>query len=345
MRTSPEIRFVVPAGIDDPARPSGGNRYDRRVIDALVTLGRVVHEHPVGDLVRVLADVPDGATVVVDGLLGSFAPEVVVPAADRLRIVVLVHMPFAEADPEVREDERAVLTAAAGVVTTSEWARAWVIRHHGLAPERVRVATPGVDPAPLTDPSADGSRLLCLAAVTRDKGHDILLSALSEITDLDWTCTLAGALDLDAELVSGLHELALRSGIGDRVRFTGPLPDEQVQGALAEADLLVTASRREAFGMGVTEALARGVPAVVSDVGGHAEALGGAGVLVPPDDPDQLAAALRRWLTDPATRGELRAAAAARRTDLGSWTDTALQLAEALDRPTPAAPDAISAGR
>jgi glycosyltransferase involved in cell wall biosynthesis len=101
-------------------------------------------------------------------------------------------------------------------------------------------------------------------------------------------------------------------------------------------DLLVSASRRESFGMAVTEALAHGVPVVVTDVGGHQEAVGRAagarpGVLVPPDDPDRLAAALRSWLTDRHTREQLRTAAACRRGRLGTWAETARHLADAID--------------
>ena len=106
--------FVVPAGIDDPARPSGGNRYDRRVIESLTAMGRVVHEHPIdgpADLEPLLAGLPDRAVVVVDGLLGSAAPDALQSAAERLRVVVLLHMPFAEASPDeaVRRAERAAL--------------------------------------------------------------------------------------------------------------------------------------------------------------------------------------------------------------------------------------------
>ena len=415
-----EIHVVVPAGIDDPARPSGGNRYDRRVIDELRGLGRVVHEHRVADLDRVLpllSELPDGAVAVVDGLLVCFAPDgdlldvmqgnspvtlhdvkqgnspvtlhdvkqgnspvnlhdvkqgnppvtlhdvkqvAMAAACERLRLVVLLHMPFAEAHREesVRHRERGVLTAAAGVVTTSEWARTWVVRNHDVAPERVHAVTPGVDPAAPAKPSAAGARLLCVGAVTLAKGHDTLLTALAEIADLDWQCTVAGALDLEPDYVVGLQEIALRSGIADRVVFTGPLAVDGLDAALADADLLVSASRRESYGMAVTEALAHAVPVVITDVGGHAEALGEldgdgrAGVLLRPEDPDHLAAALRRWLEDPAERDRLRSAAAQRRETLGSWADTARGIADVVDGTRlnrsdarPVSPDTTSAPR
>jgi glycosyltransferase involved in cell wall biosynthesis len=341
-RPSPEIEFVVPAGIDDPARPSGGNRYDRRVIEALTAMGRIVHEHRINgpaDLEPLLARLPDHAVVVVDGLLGWAAPEALQPAGERLCVVVMLHMPFAEAssDETVRRAERTALAAASGVVTTSTWARTWVIAHHGLPPERVRVVSPGVDPAPVTLALPPGSRLLCLAAVTPDKGHDTLLAALAQLTDLDWFLTCIGALDLEPDFVAGLREMAVRSGIADRIELTGPQSEDRVHFALSNTDLLVSASRRESYGMAVTEALAHGVPVAVTDVGGHHEAVGRAvagttaGALVPPDDPDVLAATLRCWLTDRDVRERLRAAAARRRTAVGTWPEAARRFAEAVD--------------
>src|SRR5829696_5502726 len=94
-----EVHVIVPEGVDDPARPSGGNTYDRRVCDGLAALGWAVREHAVpggwpepGDaghaaLARALRPIPDGAVVLVDGLIASTAPEALVPEAGRLRQV------------------------------------------------------------------------------------------------------------------------------------------------------------------------------------------------------------------------------------------------------------------
>jgi glycosyltransferase involved in cell wall biosynthesis len=92
---------------------------------------------------------------------------------------------------------------------------------------------------------------------------------------------------------------------------------------------MVLASRAETYGMVVTEALARGLPIVATEVGGLTEALGyGAdgmqpGLLVPPGDPAALAAALRAWLSDAKLRDRLRRAAHERRRSLCEWSTTA----------------------
>ncbi len=92
----------------------------------------------------------------------------------------------------------------------------------------------------------------------------------------------------------------------------GPRTGLDLDAATPRADLLVLASRGETYGMVVTEALARGLPVVATEVGGVPEALGhgadGArpGLLVSPGDAAALAAALRRWLGDAELRGRLR---------------------------------------
>jgi glycosyltransferase involved in cell wall biosynthesis len=296
------IHLVRPASVDDPTRPSGGNVYDRRIADGL---GAV--EHSVTDTV------PDGALVLVDGLLTSPA---LLDETERLRIVVLVHMPRRE------PWEGPLLRAVAGVVATSRWTRRWLVAAYDLDPGRVLVAEPGVDPAPVAPGSADGSALLCVGAVTALKGYDVLAAALRTLGDLAWSCRGVGATSIEPELAAGL---------GDAVRLTGPMSRAELDATYAEADLLVLASRAESYGMVVTEALAHGVPVIVSDVGGVREALGEAGVLVPPDDPDALAGALRRWLTDADHRAEQRAAARVRRTTLVGWDRTVAQVAQAME--------------
>jgi len=336
------VHFVVPEGVDDALRPSGGNVYDRRLGEELRAAGWEVREHQVTgqlELAVVLAELPDRATVLVDGLVASVT-EAMVGEAARLRIVVLLHMPLAEAVGEARVAtvERAVLGAADAVVTTSQWARRWVIVHHGLAPQRVRVALPGVDRGPQVAGSTAGGHLLCVGPVTADKGHDVLLDALCQVKDLEWRCTCVGALDLDPAFVDRLTATARRAGVAERVTFAGPVTQTGLEELRSATDLVVSASRRESFGMAVTEGLARGIPVFATEVGGHPEAVGRAadgsipGLLVPPGDAGGLAHALRRWLTDTELRTRLRRAAAGRRTGLTTWANTARIVSSVLNR-------------
>jgi glycosyltransferase involved in cell wall biosynthesis len=349
------VHFVVPGDIDDPARPSGGNTYDRRVCDSLVELGWSVYEHHVpggwprpdapsfAALAGVLESIPDQAVVMLDGLIGSTAPEVLVPQARRLRLVVLVHMPLGhrpgdDMADEVRMRERAVLSAATTVVTTSGWGRWRLLELYRLPPDRVQVAEPGVDASELSSVAGDGGALLCVATVTYGKGHDVLLDALETVLDVPWRCACVGSLDRDPAFAEDLRRRALDAGLGQRVRFPGPRTGPELDRAYAAADLLVLASRAETYGMVVTEGLARGLPVVAADVGGLADALGhGAdgirpGLLVPAEDPAAFGAALRTWLSDAELRRRLRRAAQQRRQSLPGWPSTASVLAGVLNR-------------
>jgi glycosyltransferase involved in cell wall biosynthesis len=321
------VHFIVPEGVDDPARPSGGNTYDRRVSQELAALGWTVHEH-VG--ARAVERLPDGAVVLLDGLIASPAPDVLVPHARRLRLLVLMHMPIAGAR------ERAVLEAATAIVTTSAWSRRRLEELYGLPADRMHVAQPGVDASELAPGSAAGDALLCVAAVTRGKGHDVLLDGLAAATDLTWRCTCVGSLERDPAFAGAVRHRASVNGFSGRVRFAGPRTGPELDRAYAAADLLVLASHAETYGMVVTEALARGVPVLAADVGGVSEALGHGedgvrpGLLFAPGDAAALGVALRRWLGDAGLRERLRRAARERRTTLRGWPATASVVAGVL---------------
>jgi len=346
------VHIVVPDGIDDPARPSGGNAYDRRVCRGLAAAGWTVHVHEVAGrwpspdarsyaaLADALSQIPDRALVLVDGLVASPAPEVLVPEARRLRVVALVHMPLGEgagADG-VREREGAVLSAAASVVTTSAWARRALLQLYALPGDRVHVAEPGVDAAELAPGTATAGALLSVAAVIPGKGHDVLVDALATLTGLRWQCLCVGSLERDPVFVETLRRRVADGGMDGRVRFAGPQAEAELGGSYSLADVLVLPSRAETYGMVVAEALARGLPVVAADVGGVPEALGhGAGgvrpgLLVPADDAAALADALRAWLEDRDLRLRLRRAARERRVSLADWSTTTSVVAGVLGR-------------
>jgi glycosyltransferase involved in cell wall biosynthesis len=334
------VHVVVPDGIADPARPSGGNAYDRQICSALAEIGWTVHVHAVpgswprpdaaafSALAGVVQQIPDGAVALLDGLVASPAAEVLVPQANRLRLVALVHMPLGAADDDTRAGEGAVLSAAASVVTTSAWSRRTLLELYSLPGDRVHVAEPGVHGAPLSRGSTTGGALLCVAAVIPGKGHDVLVSALATMTDLSWDCVCVGSMDRDQAFAESIRRRVSALELGDRVRFTGPRAGGNLARSYGSADLVVLPSRAETYGMVVTEALARGLPVVATDVGGVAEALGhGAGgnrpgLLVPPDDAASLAAALRAWLGDADLRLTWRRAARERRASLSRWSTT-----------------------
>jgi glycosyltransferase involved in cell wall biosynthesis len=199
----------------------------------------------------------------------------------------------------------------------------------------VHVARPGVDRVAARARPVRG-QLICVGVLGRHKGQDLLVEALAGLADQDWHCLLAGPLDRDLDFTAQLRARITGLGYGDRVRLSGVLTGAALSRAYATADLLVAPSRTETYGMTVTEALAHGLPVIAAAVGGLPEALGTTadgtrpGQLVPPGDPEALAAALGDWLGDDRRRRRLRAAARQRRSTLGGWDQTTQELASAL---------------
>ena len=171
------VHFVVPAELDDPAKPTGGNVYDHRVDRGLAGRGWQVIRHrtpgswpwPEPDaeqaLAQLIGGIPDGAVVVIDDLIASTVPDIVIPAAARLKLVVLVHTSLGETptghqvvDAQTREG--AVLSAVACVITTSSWTRDRLLLRYPLPPGKVQVAEPGADPAELASGTDRGGELL-----------------------------------------------------------------------------------------------------------------------------------------------------------------------------------------
>ncbi len=126
------------------------------------------------------------------------------------------------------------------------------------------------------------------------------------------------------------------AGIGDRIWFVGPRTGDDLDRAYAAADLLVVPSLGETYGMVVTEALARGLPVIATDVGGLPHTLGRTadgrrpGLLVAPGDASALSGALSNWLRDTELRRKLRLAAQERRGSLSDWSATVERIAQVL---------------
>ena len=170
------------------------------------------------------------------------------------------------------DHERAVLSAAAAVVTTSDWARGRVARLARRDRGRPRgptsrpwrrVRAPAVSCCASGPSSARRGRTSCWTRLPRSRTSTGAARSWGPSTSTPASSTTCA---------TGLATV----GIGDRVRFTGALAGTHLEDVYAGTDLLVSASRRESYGMSVTEALARGIPVVTTDVGGLPEAVGSA---------------------------------------------------------------------
>lgn len=206
---------------------------------------------------------------------------------------------------------QAVLGNSRGVVAQ--------LRAEGVPPDRLGLIYNGVDAKAAAGTRSEQRALLKLpptalvlsivANLIAYKGHRDLIDALGiAAPDLppDWKLLVVGR---DDGIGEALHEQAKRLGLHDRIAFLGPRTD--VAAILAASDVGILCSHEEGFSNAILEGMAAGLPMVVTDVGGNADAVvdGETGLVVPPRDPARLAAAIVRLANDPALRGQFGAAA------------------------------------
>jgi glycosyltransferase involved in cell wall biosynthesis len=190
------------------------------------------------------------------------------------------------------------------------------LRDHGVDPDRIVVVPCGFEPGAVAATRA-GARAAqegaprTIAVVSRlvpYKRVDVVVEALGHLrgSHPDVVLHVVG----QGPERAALEQRAAQLGIAERVVFHGFVGSHaDVLGRVGAATVFVHASEVEGFGIVVVEAMALGVPYVVSDIPVFREVTGGGvgGLLFPPGDADALADALRRVLDDPARREQLAA--------------------------------------
>ena len=162
--------------------------------------------------------------------------------------------------------------------------------------------------------------VLAVGTLEPRKNLPTLLRAFAKIKDdIEHQLVLVGPEGwLTGELKSTLDELNL----GDRVRLTGFVSDEELGGWYSGADLYVFPSHYEGFGLPAIEAMRCGAPVLASDNSAFPEVIGDAGVMIPAHDVDLWAESIRELLGDESRRLHLRDLGFAR-ADAFSWDRTA----------------------
>jgi glycosyltransferase involved in cell wall biosynthesis len=349
MASRRSIVLVVPGPLDTR---TGGYMYDKRVAEGLRACGWAVEvrelegsfPHPAAasltDAARVLSAIPDGGTVVIDGLALGAMPIQLERERSRLRIIALVHMSIAadvyldsEKAARLAASERRALACVSLSIVTGERTASTLVSY-GVAPDRILLVEPGTDPAPPARGSAAGPlQLLCVATLNCGKGHDVLFRALADVPQRNWRLTCAGSLQRHPETSERLRALLRTLQLQDRVSLAGELDDAALAECYHRADLFVLATRHETYGMAVAEALARGLPVISTSTGAIPQLVGDhAGLLVPPGDASALARAVSRVLGDDQLRARLASGARRAAERLPTW-DTAVQkVSAALER-------------
>lgn len=338
MPVDPDFHFVFPG---NPETRTGGYAYDREILSSLRELGERVQVHALPDgfpmpapevaakAEEVLSGIPDGAVIAVDGLAFGVLPAEAAALARRARVIALVHHPLADeaglseaARDRLFASEKEALSHAHRVVVTSGYT-AERLRDFGVERDRVAVIEPGTERQDLAQGSGGPAvSLLVVATVTPRKGFLTLMEALRAVPSVNWRLDCVGDTRLTPDHAAEV--LAAARPFGARVRFHGALPADALAPFYRTADMLVSPSYYEGYGMALAEATAHGLP-VLATTGGAVPytTAGQAAMLVPPADVGALADALETLISDPMARRALADKSRVARDTLPAWRDAA----------------------
>ncbi len=344
-----DLALAVPGGFD---RLTGGTIYDRRLAMALESQGFRVRRlslagsFPDPDPVTLvetrdlLMSLPQGTRLVIDGLALGVLPELAAELAARHELIALVHHPLAfetGLDPDhadaLMASEREALAHAATVICTSATTRLALVEDFAVDPARLVVAPPGTDPKPLAQGSdGAGLAIISLGSVTSRKDQRSLVAALAGIDDRRVTAIIAGSLERDPETVQALVALIRETEQDDRIELAGELDAAALDEVFDTADLFVSTSLYEGFGMAAAEAVAAGLPCLIARGGAIVEAVPEtAALFFEPGDVAELRGLIQGLWNDPIALGRLRDGARRGREQLQGWDETARLVAQGLN--------------
>jgi glycosyltransferase involved in cell wall biosynthesis len=334
------VCLIVPGPL---ATVSGGHTYDRRMADGLRALGHEVRVVEVGgrlpdpDQAAIYAArtawgaLPADSVKLIDGLaLPAFA------GLPLHQVTALIHHPASLETGVPETTARRLHTTEVEMfrdmprfVTTSEQTAERLTRDFGAPADRITVVIPGIDDLPRSPGSSGpGCQILSVGGLIPRKGHDLLLRALSRLFDLDWELTIAGAPDRDPVHANGLHALADELNLTRRIRFA----DVATEALWMQADLFALTSFFEGYGVAIAEALRRGLPVAVTNVGAVPTLVAPeAGVVCANGDVEQMSKAIRRLIFDRTLRHDMAAVAWQSGQSLPSWSEQAASLAAVLE--------------
>lgn len=144
-------------------------------------------------------------------------------------------------------------------------------------------------------------RVVCVSRLIERKGINYLIEAIEKLKDKQIQLILVG----EGKQEDTLKKLVDDLKISDKVDFKGYVDHDQIAEIYRNSDIFVLPSLNEGMSNALLEALAAGLPVIVTDTGGTSELLDGNGVLIPMADSDAIAEAIRGFVDEPEERRQM----------------------------------------
>ncbi|MDJ0613083.1 MAG: glycosyltransferase family 4 protein [Rhizobiaceae bacterium] len=333
--------------------PTGGYRYDKRILQEWETLGLRYNlislngDFPFPDTQSIAeaVDAIDGFAAadisVVDGLAGGVMPQFIKKLASISPVVALIHHPLCLENglpksqaKSLEESERAGLEYVSGIVTTSPATTATVTSLFEHDPDRIKTVLPGVERGKIAHPYQSGPiNLLCIGSLIERKGHHFLIEALTQLKHLDWKLDCYGMLDEQSDLYRQTMQQIDDHDLAERITFHGSVSDDQISQAYQESHIFVLPSLFEGYGMAYAEAIVHGLPVIGTNAGAIPDTVPPTcGLLAEPGDVSSLKRAIQTLLTNDEALAQYRHGAIEAEKHFPTWKTSAKKFMQILEQ-------------
>ena len=339
--------FAIPG---DATQKTGGYIYEYELLQALRRNGREVQHLELGagfpnpsaaetaSAIAAMAALSPETPLIIDGLVFGSIDTAGLRTVEA-PIFAMIHHPLgletglssAQAQFLLQREADNLQLAEAVLVPSPHTARI-LVQQFGVPEQKITVAPPGFRPAdPIRRPQSP-PLILSVGILAERKGHDVLVAALGRITDLDWQAQIVGKTH-DPAVEAALRRQITDLDLADRITLAGLLADDTVIERYRKATLFALATRYEGYGIVLGEAMLHGLPIVTCETGAVPDTVApGAGILVPVDDVDAFAQALRWVLTDLGMQQAMSSRSAEAGRKLNSWDETETIVSQVLDQ-------------
>lgn len=309
-----KIHFLIHGDLNSL---TGGNIYDRQVIEGLRLKGHDVHLISIpGQMSNFgsagnfchnqLKMLAQGSIVVIDSLVLGYLNKTIREFNRKLYILGLIHLPVSmdiktgNAESRLSDTELDAMNSVTHLVVTGKFMLQF-LETAGVSPDRITLIEPGVDTFPRKKQyNKVPSELLCISNYSVTKAQLILFRALNLLRERNWMLRLYGDISTGKDYVGILKAFLNDQNLESRILIHDKLSRHEISTPYSKADLFILPSLFESYGMVLAESLAHGIPVVTTSAGNIPFTVPASmGLFTEPGNAENLAGALDALFSDP----------------------------------------------